>query len=381
MPIFTPVPGERLGRGQPAERVRGQHALDAVGRHRARDPLGVPGSSSTIGSTRELPPTSRIARARPSQRASSPVLPTCWLMHSAPPHARRRRAAGPPPARRGPRAGRRGASTPSALEEVAAGVDRDDRDAGLHGAPDRRRQARLRDRDDEPVGLGRDRLVDQRAHPLERVDVGRLVVDEHVEPARGGVDAVADDRPELARGRAVRDDRDPHRAVGGRRARRGRAGRRARDLHALLAHDRRARRSRRARARRSDAASHLIRTGILARSRVPPPTGLSISSVPPTAATRSSSPRSPPPASGSTPPTPSSATSDHQHPARRAAPRPARSTRPRIGRRWSAPRRRGSTRPPRPAPGSRSGHLDVGLDRHRRRARRASRSPAPARGR
>ena len=51
------------------------------------------------------------------------------------------------------------------------------------------------------------------------VDVGRLVVDEHVELARGRVDAVADDRPELARGRAVGDDGDPHRPVAAARAR------------------------------------------------------------------------------------------------------------------------------------------------------------------
>ena len=50
-------------------------------------------------------------------------------------------------------------------------------------------------------------------------------------------------------------------------------------------------------------------TGIRARIVVPAPTGLSISSVPPSALTRSASPLSPEPRAGSTPPLPSSRTS------------------------------------------------------------------------
>ena len=51
----------------------------------------------------------------------------------------------------------------------------------------------------EPVRAAVDRLPDQRLHAREGVDVGRAVVDEHVELLGGGVDAVADDGPERAR--------------------------------------------------------------------------------------------------------------------------------------------------------------------------------------
>src|SRR5262249_18968166 len=57
--------------------------------------------------------------------------------------------------------------------------------------------------------------------------------------------------------------------------------------------------------------------GISALSRVPAPGGLSRTSVPPSASTRSESPRSPDPPAGSAPPDPSSATSTTARPLRR----------------------------------------------------------------
>ena len=44
---------------------------------------GVAALWSSTPSTRELPPAAAIARARPAQRSSSPVLPICWLTQSA----------------------------------------------------------------------------------------------------------------------------------------------------------------------------------------------------------------------------------------------------------------------------------------------------------
>ena len=69
-------------------------------------------------------------------------------------------------------------------------------------------EPRLGQRDHEPVGPAGDGLVDELAHALERVDVGRAVGDQRVHLARGRLDAVADDRPERARRLAVGDDRD-----------------------------------------------------------------------------------------------------------------------------------------------------------------------------
>jgi hypothetical protein len=54
---------------------------------------------------------------------------------------------------------------------------------------------------------------------------------------------------------------------------------------------------------------HPHTTGISAQTRVPEPPGLSTSSVPFSASTRSASPRRPEPSKGSAPPTPSSRTS------------------------------------------------------------------------
>ena len=349
MPIFTSRARQPLGRGQAAERVGGQHALRAVRGHGRGDPAR---RARVVVDDRRarasVPPTSRIARARPAQRSSSPVLPTCWLMQIArrtPASASRRPASSPARSSSWPTC----ASTPSDLKTSLPELIETTGMPAVDRAADRRRQPALGDRDDEPVGLGRDRLVDQRAHALERVDVGRAVVDEHVEPARGGVDAVADDRPELARRRPVGDDRDPHRVVGQRRARRP-----AQPLGV------------------PETWTPSSRTTVV------PPQPASNEQRTAAAAASYRDPRAQPRAAADR-------AVDLQRPAdrrhavvepaqagagardrrrrrrrrrrattqlavRRAAPRRARSTRARSGRRWSAPRRRGSTRRPRPAP-------------------------------
>jgi hypothetical protein len=103
--------------------------------------------------------------------------------------------------------------------QVAARVDRHDRDPGADRPADRGAEARLRERDDEAVGMACDGLVDHRAHALEAVHVGRPVRDEHVHLAGGRLHPVADDRPERARRLPVRDDDDADRvAVAGVRA-------------------------------------------------------------------------------------------------------------------------------------------------------------------
>ena len=73
---------------------------------------------------------------------------------------------------------------------------------------DRRLELGAGDRDDEPVGPGGDRLLDQLAHRADVVDVRRAVgeLDAHLPPR--GLDPVAHDRPERARRLPVRDDPD-----------------------------------------------------------------------------------------------------------------------------------------------------------------------------
>src|SRR3954465_10310345 len=318
VPIFTAVPARPSTAASPLTAL--VHSTPVTSRLATAAAIlrGVSGASSTTPSTRASPPASCIARASPAQRASRPVLPTCWLTHSAcltPAAARRRPASSPARSSSWPT----WASTPSCLESCepelmlttggagATARGRGGGRAGAHAAGDGGRDRRLRDRDDQPIGLGRDRGVDQLAHPPRAVDVRRAVVDEQVERARGGVGAVADDRPELARGRAMGDDGDPHRAVGPRRLgfTRGCRGSR-RDRDAACVDDGGAAA---AGGQQRDQQQPLHGHGIRASRRVPAPGGLSMLSVPPTVASRSCSPRSPLPASRSTPPTPAAATS------------------------------------------------------------------------
>ena len=300
------------GVGDPARR---RHALVVDAEHRA---------------------SARRRRAWPGPGRGSarrgPRLPICWLTHST------RRTPG-------------GRQAPAGLEarallgladvgqdaeaavDVAAGVDRDDGDAGLDRAADRGGQAALGDRDDEPVGVAGDRLVDQRLHAREAVDVGRAVVDDHVHLARRGLDAVAHDGPERARRLPVGDDGDAHAAAGARR----RPGQPRLpgwgDHDGALVHARRPaaagqqdheQRERRAGGRAPHAGP--CGEGIVASRRVPAPGGLSIARTPSTTARRSCSPRSPLPALGSAPPTPSSATTTTMPP----LPSPRSSTRARA---------------------------------------------------
>ena len=110
--------------------------------------------------------------------------------------------------------------------------------------------------------------------------------------------------------------------------------------------------------------------GILARSRVPRPAGLSSESVPSSAASRSSSPRRPEPRATSAPPTPSSATSTVRCAVGAARRSPRRASPARTSRRWRAPRRRRSR--PRSRPG-RAAASSRRLDRHRHRRARDQR--------
>ena len=122
--------------------------------------------------------------------------------------------------------------------DVAAGVDRDHRDArpaprGGWRAPGRARGSRRRAR-----RAAWRRLVDHGLHALHAVHVGRAVADDHVHLAGRGLDAVAHDGPERARRLPVRDHGDAHAAAGARRRLRGPLGRLAGgDDERRLVHD------------------------------------------------------------------------------------------------------------------------------------------------
>ena len=109
-------------------------------------------------------------------------------------------------------------------ELVAAGVDRDHGDVGLHRGLDRGlERRRVGQRDDQPVGPVGDRLVDVAPHALDREAVRRAVGDLDAGLAARLGDPALDGVPERVRGLAVGDEddprgRDPHAArlaVGG----------------------------------------------------------------------------------------------------------------------------------------------------------------------
>ena len=208
----TPARGRALhapGRASIAgRRVQRQHAVDAVARDRRGDPLRRL-RAQVVDAEDGRAPAHRAHRLGQA-RAAGVEAEVADLVVDAQrvPHARRRRAAGPRRARRGARAGRRARDAELAREVapeliVTTGI------LAFTARPDRRAEPRLGQRDDEAVGLRGDRLGDHRLHAVEAVDVGRPVGDEHVHLARGGLDAVAHDRPERARRAAVGDHDDP----------------------------------------------------------------------------------------------------------------------------------------------------------------------------
>ena len=141
VPIFTPVPASPLAAASPpselvASTPSAPSASTARGDQRRRARVVVDDRRARARARR---PRASPSRAR-AQRASTPVLSTCWLRQSArrtPASASRRPGLEPGAVLDLADVGEHA----EALEDVAAGVDRDDRDAGLHGAPDRGRQA------------------------------------------------------------------------------------------------------------------------------------------------------------------------------------------------------------------------------------------------
>jgi hypothetical protein len=100
------------------------------------------------------------------------------------------------------------------LGDVAAGVHRDDRDAGRDAAsiagP---RASGVGDRHDQPVGVGGDRRLDQLRHGDHVEGVRGLVLDLDAHVLAGLGDAVLDDRPERVGGLAVGDDDEAERGA------------------------------------------------------------------------------------------------------------------------------------------------------------------------
>ncbi len=96
------------------------------------------------------------------------------------------------------------------LEDVRAGVHRNDRDAGRDGLLDRgAERVRVRDGHHEAGRLLGDGRVDQGGHAGHvALGGGGAVVGRHAHVGRAGLDAVADDAPEPVLGLAVGDDLD-----------------------------------------------------------------------------------------------------------------------------------------------------------------------------
>ena len=156
---------------------------------------------------------------------------------------------------------------------VAAGVDGDDRDAGVHGRLDRVLQrVGVGHRDHDAVDALVDRGVDELRLAL-RVAVA-LVVDGDAEVLAGGLGAVLDDVPERVTGRAVRDDREAEVAAARRR-------RRCRRRRAAAVRSRRRRWCTRARKQRRGQRDREQSPGcramgvlLCSRSAAPPPPGV-----------------------------------------------------------------------------------------------------------
>ena len=158
-------------------------------------------SSTSSANTRDRPPRLAHRAARtPRSGSSSALLPSLLVDADRVAHAGRGEPLAGLAAPPAPRAGRRGrarrARATGRLPELIETTGMPARTARrIAGAT-----AGVGDRDHEPVGLGsRPPGRSARSCASTRERVGRLVGDRDVHLARGGVDAVADDRPERAR--------------------------------------------------------------------------------------------------------------------------------------------------------------------------------------
>ena len=190
-------------------------AVDA----RRRGPPGRSGCCACVGSwsvdaehASSAPPPARIPAAKPRQRCVEPGVADLLV------DAQRVADAGarhPPPALEPrPVLGLADVGEDAEVAEaVAAGVDRDDRDAGALGAPDRRRAAPATSGSEttSPSSRAGDRLVDQPAHARDVVACRARGRRRRRRSGARVVDALLDDRPERVRRLAVADDRDPRR--------------------------------------------------------------------------------------------------------------------------------------------------------------------------